>query len=1761
MAVVRSVYEIHYMSEKKMEKTYIFGEDGRNSPTVEYIPEMIYPDDTIETLKWKIRKYCNILPESKDTEIYLYGKKEVDVDIYGIYNALTLGGKSKLHRRMLSYFLLNNSVSRDEVSKLEDKDFSVTDIAALIKGKKMLELFSIGQRLDTSHRNQYLINPFDLIELELVFKNTKDIIHLNNNLIMNEVPQVNGRTEIYMCLREDVIKFKIKDKIDVGHITKTYFYTPRSTISRVDDTVMIANNKVIQGFYESYTEGQSKHKKTHTLEPLKINYINFTIFQHIMKLVPLDTIFRLIHASKMYPVIKFNTSRKTENLYRLYADKISTTGKRLPYSESAGLVKKLAGDKNKNENVSVYISHESKKIDAQVVCKFDLNGYIVVDVKFSHSVIIENANAIISELINPVFDFIRIFLEKNGYAMKLFKGIEDDNTEINHTTCVYTFKTDTHSRLNPLPRELDVAFATSKLINDNLLITRFKKISNYITPESDIEAFINDIFDEDKTDASIIDELVKHFGYSIEVCTLALSEFKRNRETISKRSADIDFLKNNPGFLTTISKGVGDNTIDVTIENVNNKNYLNTLPVYVTAIQANINKHTVSIKPLAIDTPVAKKPIAKKNAKKLIIESPEESPEESPIVAPPIVAPPIVAPPIVGQSNDDDELDRLMQELMQEGGDESYGGSGKTKSTPKALPEYDHDIKLGYPNILQTRMEKVDPQIKHKDYSSKCQWHDRRMPIVIDQEQKEAIDKKDASLPVVAKSYRGSLQYNTDPTSKKKLYYICPRYWDIANQRSLTDSEAKSGNYGNIIPEVDLEGRGRIKKGDNILELNGKYHKNGKKGNASYTYLTPGFLKSNEEGVCLPCCFKGQTKNTIEMQKKCAPPEARLAETDTGPISKINTSHIIGADRYPIQPNQRGFLPEPIQNLLQPNKKQCNNVFNDMPNQTCLVRFGVEQSTTQSFIACIASIYAFINTPGIESKKVPTITQFKKQLSAAINEERFKALQNGNLINIFAPKEDVGSKSLTFEEKVSLSFKNFLNFLKDDQIVIDYKYLWDAICTPNPELFKDGLNMVILESTNANVNVLCPTNHYSPNLFDPSRGTIVISMHKSSDGKYIVFEPIYKLYKNKLSAIFGLDFGQDIDKPLLLIVSALKDKCLPVQELTGINATQYTFKRNMVLAILLYELDLILYKILFQVMNNDGQIIGVIAENNGVKNNNNSGYVPCAPSAYIPSIKIIMSTDHKKLLKWTMSYKDTRRFLNHIYLKSGEKIPCRPYKRVIEQNILIGIVTITNQFVDVTPEEIGGDIVKKNIEGEKDEPELSVFRIDDMMDSNDVDETRTSYIRDTKLETDFYVAFRNIIKIFLNSISNKRILDTILDIKKNKDRYLVKMRELIALIKSNISPHISFKPIIPNDSDIRNCSTLSAGKCGANKNCEVINNACINIFPMKNLIDPTKENEKIYYAKIADEILRYEYISNFLTNPNSFMLLTNVDYNLNEDEIILQQSVIVGDYLKGEIASDQNKYIKNNTRDTAIPENQSKESAEIQADFNLKNNFLPNTDCIVSSGKGAGDKPDRLNFLILSIKTKFNNDIIVVKYGDNTSQCTFNLIMTLIKNVQMSYDDVKRLLNNLYNDEFGVNKIAVKEALSSNKPLTKLKDIKDIVLADGYKANITDYWLIARHYQIPIVFLLGDITAKKNKFIVTRPRESSPGFYYFLSVAGSSFSLLLNHKKEKLGNPGSNDEQNPHKIKETDLDEEFKKEINEYNLPETLEEFLNLKLH
>ena len=62
-----------------------------------------------------------------------------------------------------------------------------------------------------------------------------------------------------------------------------------------------------------------------------INTIHFSMAQDSEYNVPLDIIFKLIHATKKIPLIKFNPSKKQEKIYRLYFDKVAKNGRKIPY--------------------------------------------------------------------------------------------------------------------------------------------------------------------------------------------------------------------------------------------------------------------------------------------------------------------------------------------------------------------------------------------------------------------------------------------------------------------------------------------------------------------------------------------------------------------------------------------------------------------------------------------------------------------------------------------------------------------------------------------------------------------------------------------------------------------------------------------------------------------------------------------------------------------------------------------------------------------------------------------------------------------------------------------------------------------------------------------------------------------------------------------------------------------------------------------------------------------------------------------------------------------------------------------------------------------------------------------------------------------------------------------------------------------------------------------------------------------------------------
>lgn len=79
-------------------------------------------------------------------------------------------------------------------------------------------------------------------------------------------------------------------------------------------------------------------------------------------------------------------------------------------------------------------------------------------------------------------------------------------------------------------------------------------------------------------------------------------------------------------------------------------------------------------------------------------------------------------------------------------------------------------------------------------------------------------------------------------------------------------------------------------------------------------------------------------------------------------------------------------------------------------------------------------------------------------------------------------------------------------------------------------------------------------------------------------------------------------------------------------------------------------------------------------------------------------------------------------------------------------------------------------------------------------------------------------------------------------------------------------------------------------------------------IPKKNLITG-KNNEVFYFAKMADELVRYNRIKTFIFKPYVYLSFGNVDYQLKDDEILLLQSLLTQEYFEQMIPVVNNKYV------------------------------------------------------------------------------------------------------------------------------------------------------------------------------------------------------------------------------------------------------------
>ena len=482
-------------------------------------------------------------------------------------------------------------------------------------------------------------------------------------------------------------------------------------------------------------------------------------------------------------------------------------------------------------------------------------------------------------------------------------------------------------------------------------------------------------------------------------------------------------------------------------------------------------------------------------------------------------------------------------------------------------------------------------------------------------------------------------------------------------------------------------------------------------------------------------------------------------------------------------------------------------------------------------------------------------------------------------------------------------------------------------------------------------------------------------------------------------------------------------------------------------------------------------------------------------------------------------------------------IPCKPIFKIVEDEFVVGVLTETNQFIQLSEPIAEAEIrsayliesFRDNnyIVDRKKRPMISSDSI--ITTSVEVDQERVDYIEKVKYETNFYNVFRNTIRILLNDYENSKIKERIEnEILKSYIVYTKKLHLLVALLKELVSDKIQFtgdKNYYKIIKQVSTCIVKDSDSCENTPNlCALTDNGkCRLILPQKNLLTG-KINEPIYFTKMADELIRYNKIKSFMLQPQTYLSFEKLGYNLRDNEIIVIQSLLNQEYFDGLIPAVVNKYVKYNSHDEAEPIiTQEYDNLVVSSKHNNKAQVC--------------EPPEKKKIIASSWSNCFPSNYKEVTYKKSII-CTFTFIIDLIEKKIGKHLTINQIKNSLF-EEYKKYLERFKDKIVDILILEGKKTLGDQVKADtltfasflftdNYFITPFDIWLLIEKYDIPTIFISSkDILQTNNTkdlfvaygepedsfaFIIipTLKSQNIPGFKFIESADGNVFIPLNN---------------------------------------------------
>ena len=1794
----------------------------QNNIDVKFINENIHMDDSIDVIKLKI--FGAIEKVASMDEMYLFCLRNEKLNPITVYQNLTQNDKLPLTKISMEQVTLNlyDTDGKPLDINLPDKpQYSFDDILKLdLNNRDYLLAKPLGQKIVFSNEYPFIANPFMVNRYDtLLERSRKEITTINSCLLLESYPIKNET--IYMCFAEDVLK-----KTSQGDYT-TKIYYPFLYQDRINDIEQLESKKDIlikksseklleakrnfeniNMFYNVFLKQKPSKKFSENMRLSGIKTLKVVIYPEFNIKIPIDVIFKLIHATQEFPLIKYNPETRQENIYRLFAPQLTMEGKKIPYLQKTTIFK-LIKTIGKGKSIAVYTNIQYKGLNYNMSCEFEENGNITIYPisEFETPVQVDNnfedIDNIVGLAINPLIEQIKPFFEQSGLDIPLFRSINAMNIEVREIKYQFTYNILKAIDINKYRGCISSIFVVETSNIKKGIEMRYKRVSNFNKRDSQ-EAFIIEKIDKGIKIDELISELLNQFEDLDEEMATDLiikirSELEVTRGANRRRSL---MIKINPGFKTEMvienSLITSTSELKINVSGINDIYYLDTIPVYINTlvrITNDINSSDIKgasltklcsgdeIKEVEFSHITAKseQPLEQnevpifKNASPIYeeqgeymndlldilgIEDDEElegggkNSDESIVLSElgsdfefdEDIEEPIKEPKKepIKEPKKEPKKEIFEEEIVVKPKKEKKANKEK-KGTQNEVDQLDNaeerviGMKLRYPNPFTDRLKERMPQlfVKSKDdkfdlYTRMCPFSlsARRQPIILTKEEK---DKMVEENPGEFNEEADFITYGTDAKdSSKTFYYTCPRYWCLLTNTAVTKQDILDGKCGPkvknvedaIIPKKD----NTVPKGKYVYQFYDENEKN-----------YPGFHKENTpSGSCIPCCYSNWKTTEMKTRRDICQGKDGHEQDKNVELTKIEEDikrHINEAEQYVKGPEKYGphlgehrwgFLPIAVQKFLQEVNEKCQISKTDTtikPNHNCLLRHGVEVNSTQSFIACLANAMFYGQTendnpllsryiPGV-NHEVPTIKEMKQIIIDAIDIDKFVKYQNGDLITSFSNPDlevkiedyiksklyknaklslknntsnvDISDNTVKqFIIKVAQSFENFKQFLLNDKITIDYTYLWDLVTMPNSKLFVSGINLVILEipeddSTN-NIELVCPTNHYSEHMYDVKKPSLILIKREN------YFEPIFSYNRGKKLNVETSFSENTMPKNLQavfdkIIKPTLGEKCRSFFS----KPKEYRFKQSPVVDVLLTELKTKKYKVLMQVLNFQGKVIGLLVKNKkGLE-----GFVPCYPSALTTKLNLDFVYMNDDIWK---PYEETLDFLKEYYgyekptdIRNANCFNPKYFCRVVEDEVITGFLTNTNQFIQIAVpvpvSSVSNDI--KTITNN----DTLVADINTLT-NNKVDTKRVDFMKRIQLETNFYNVFRNTIRILFNDYSNsKKRKDIQEECNKRYRTYKSQLDRVINLLKDLVGDNVVFADKYNyneiNENDLHTCISIKNDKCDVKGSvCKIKNNKCTLILPLQNLVN-NSNNEEYYYGRMADELIRYNRIKSFIFKPKAYLSFGNIKYNLRDNEIIILEDLINSEFFENLVPANINEYATYNTYDTAVPII----SQTYENELNYNDIINPKQFTITEKTKCIVSEPKKIKINKTDNWRKcFPPDFKEIEYS-NSNDCSLILIIDIVKKLSNKtltikeikddlIDEYTRLTNNFDNGpRIETIKEILKESQQNSVDVNYLHEginsFKRMIYDGNFNAKNFDIWILLVRYKIPSVFM------------------------------------------------------------------------------------------